>query len=258
MTKMSFKQGSFCWHEMHSTDTKKSAGFYTSLNGWTANEMKMGGEAVYTIFSNGDNGIAGMMQHMGEISGQGSNWLTYVYVDDVDNAASTAQSIGGKIITQPADIPNIGRYSILEDLEGVRIAVIRLADNEKLPDEKTGYFCWNEFMTRDLEKARKFYETIFGWKIKEASIPGAGPYNLLMNGEEEVGGLMQVSEECGDHPACWTNYILVNDIEKESARMVELGGKSVAGPDLIPGVGYYTIFKDPAGATSALYQTLKK
>jgi uncharacterized protein len=258
MSTETYVHGTFCWHELHSTDVKKSNEFYTELSGWTTVEMEMGDGNAYKIFKNGKNGIGGMMPHSAEISAKGSNWLAYVHVTDTDAAAVRAKNAGGKIIFPPSDIPNVGRFAILEDLEGVRLAAITLSDTNKMEDEKFGYFCWNEFMSNDMEKAQRFYSEVFGWTVKDGAVDEAGPYSLWMAGESQVGGFMKVSADCGDHPACWTSYILVEDIEKESKRVGELGGKVVAGPELIPGVGHYTIFKDITGATSALYQMLDK
>jgi predicted enzyme related to lactoylglutathione lyase len=37
-----------------------------------------------------------------------------------------------------------------------------------------GNFCWNELMTRDVEKAKKFYGGVIGWSFDDMPMRGAG------------------------------------------------------------------------------------
>lgn len=36
----SYKDGQFCWADLTTTDPKAAKSFYTSLFGWTANDMR--------------------------------------------------------------------------------------------------------------------------------------------------------------------------------------------------------------------------
>ena len=56
-----------------------------------------------------------------------SMWLPYVAVADCDATATRAKALGGKVLMEPSDIPNIGRYAIAEDPLGAAIAFIKLA-----------------------------------------------------------------------------------------------------------------------------------
>ena len=44
------------------------------------------------------------------------HWMVYFGIDDVDNAASKVESLGGSIMVPPTDIPDIGRFAGLKDL----------------------------------------------------------------------------------------------------------------------------------------------
>jgi predicted enzyme related to lactoylglutathione lyase len=46
------------------------------------------------------------------------HWLTYVGTDDVDATAAKAKDLGGNVIVEPADIPEVGRFSIVADPTG--------------------------------------------------------------------------------------------------------------------------------------------
>jgi len=51
-------------------------------------------------------------------------WTSYVTVDNVDETAKLAESLGGKICVPPTDIPEVGRFAVLADPQGAVIAAI--------------------------------------------------------------------------------------------------------------------------------------
>jgi predicted enzyme related to lactoylglutathione lyase len=54
-------------------------------------------------------------------------WGVYVTVDDVDATAAKAEELGGKILVPPTDIPNVGRFCVLQDPQGSVISAITYA-----------------------------------------------------------------------------------------------------------------------------------
>ena len=53
-----------------------------------------------------------------------SMWGGYVTVDNVDESAKQAESLGGKIIMEPRDIPNVGRFCVITDPQGALLSII--------------------------------------------------------------------------------------------------------------------------------------
>jgi predicted enzyme related to lactoylglutathione lyase len=51
--------------------------------------------------------------------------LPYVKVDDPDTTIARAKKLGAKIPVSPADIPNIGRFAVLQDPTGAVLAVMK-------------------------------------------------------------------------------------------------------------------------------------
>jgi predicted enzyme related to lactoylglutathione lyase len=47
-------------------------------------------------------------------------------VDDSDRTVSKASGMGAKVMMPPTDIPNVGRFAILNDPQGADFAVIRM------------------------------------------------------------------------------------------------------------------------------------
>ena len=52
-------------------------------------------------------------------------------VKDCDEAAAKATSLGGNVCMPPTDIPNTGRFAMLQDPQGAMISVIALAPMHK-------------------------------------------------------------------------------------------------------------------------------
>ena len=120
----------------------------------------------------------------------------------------------------------------------------------------TGTFCWTELMTRDVEKAKKFYSSLIGWQIKAQDM-GGFTYHLIHtpgNGEQ-VGGMMQMDgPQFQGVPPHWMPYIAVDDIDGTAKRTTELGGKVKMPPTDIPNVGRFCIIEDPTGAVISLFK----
>jgi len=51
-------------------------------------------------------------------------WGGYVTVDDVDASAKQAVTLGGKILLEARDIPNVGRFCVIADPQGATLSLI--------------------------------------------------------------------------------------------------------------------------------------
>jgi predicted enzyme related to lactoylglutathione lyase len=114
------KHGAFSWNELTTTDTKAALEFYTQLFGWNTELMKMPG-FDYTVLKVGDRPIGGVMAAQ---PGMPVAWASYVTVDNIDETAKLAESLGGKICVPPTDIPEVGRFAIFVDPQGAAISAI--------------------------------------------------------------------------------------------------------------------------------------
>ena len=123
---------------------------------------------------------------------------------------------------------------------------------------KPGSVSWNELTTSDVEAAKKFYGTLFGWTFKQ--FPGSEMgYEVISIGDREFGGLMKTPKEMGNTPPSWTNYVTVENVDETAKNAKELGAKIVVPPMDIPNVGRFSLLQDPQGATIAVitYQMKK-
>jgi predicted enzyme related to lactoylglutathione lyase len=115
--------GAFSWCELLTTDVDAAKRFYGTLFGWTLEDVNMTG-TTYTLVKTGEQGIGGIMQTPRQAAGAPPHWGAYVTVDDVDATAGKAVELGAKICVPPTDIPNVGRFCVLQDPQGAAISVI--------------------------------------------------------------------------------------------------------------------------------------
>jgi len=117
------QHGAFSWSELMTTDPKAAGSFYSRLFGWETEDMSMPG-MTYTVVKVGGNGIGGIMSIPKEAQGMPPVWGVYVTVDNVDQSAKAAEKLGGRIHVPPTDIPDVGRFSVIQDPQGAFINII--------------------------------------------------------------------------------------------------------------------------------------
>jgi hypothetical protein len=121
-----------------------------------------------------------------------------------------------------------------------------------------GIFCWNELVTRDIDKAVKFYSDLVGWEITDSGMPGM-QYNVAKVGDQQVAGLMAMPAEIpAQVPSHWMAYITVDDVDAAAAKVKELGGQLMYGPVDIAKVGRFCTIQDPTGGVVSLIQFPQK
>lgn len=123
MDEQILKHGAFSWSELLTTDVEAAKAFYTKLFGWSTKDMPMEG-MNYTVVSAGGKEVGGIMTIPAVAKGMPPSWGCYVTVDDVDATARTAQELGGKVLLEPKDIPDVGRFCVIQDPQGAVISAI--------------------------------------------------------------------------------------------------------------------------------------
>ncbi len=108
-----------------------------------------------------------------------------------------------------------------------------------------------ELNTTDVAKATAFYRQMFDWQLKDMPMPD-GSYTLIEVGEGTGGGLMK--HPVPNAPSLWLPYILVDDINRATAKAAELGGRVLKGVTEVPNMGSFSIVEDPTGAAFGLWQ----
>ncbi len=115
--------GQFLWNELHTTDARKALAFYEKVVGYTHRSLDMGPGGVYHVIGMGGVDRGGVMEHLP--AGARPHWLPYVNVDDPDAVIARAKIADGRILVPPQDIPEVGRFGVVEDPTGGMLAVMK-------------------------------------------------------------------------------------------------------------------------------------
>lgn len=117
-----------------------------------------------------------------------------------------------------------------------------------------------EIQADNLEKARSFYSSIFGWKFEKASEDTPLEYwRIETRGNR--GGLLK--RPANKPPAeCGTNAFVcsfeVDDIDVFEKKILKYNGKVTLSKFPIPGVCWHAYFMDPEGNNFGIFQPDEK
>ena len=113
-----------------------------------------------------------------------------------------------------------------------------------------------EITADDPKAAGKFYEDAFGWQIHTDQ---QFDYTMFQAEGGPGGGFISVSGAASMGAKFYEAgkallYINSDDVDADLRKVESLGGSTVAPKYEIPGVGWFGVFKDPAGNTMALFK----
>ena len=111
-----------------------------------------------------------------------------------------------------------------------------------------------ELTTADSKKAKTFYGSLFDWKLEDVDMGGGQTYTLVNVGEGTGGGMFQMQ----GGPEAWIPYVAVDDVAKMTAKAKSLGAAIIRDKTEVPGMGWFSMFKDTNGAVIALWQQKPK
>ncbi len=247
--------GRFVWYDLMTTDTDGAKKFYEKVAGWGTQPWE--GPNPYTLWTNNGAPIGGVMELNDEMRNNGvpPHWVPSVGVDNVDATVQKANSLGAKTIAPPMDIPGAGRYAILQDPQGVVIAIFAgQGDMAGAPEgpPKKGEFSWHELTTSDHNAAFDFYSNLFGWqKQDEFDMGPMGKYLMYGQGGQMYGGMMTRTPDMP--PPNWLCYISVDDAKGSAKTIADAGGTVIREPMEVPGGDWIAIATDPQGAAFAVH-----
>lgn len=125
------------------------------------------------------------------------------------------------------------------------------------PPPPPGSFVWFELMSADVNRARRFYTQLFGWKTSDMEMMPGFNYTMFENRKQPIAGMMPITSEHGDMKPHWDVYVSVRDVDAVAQQCEVLGGEVVIPPHDIP-VGRWAMLQDPTGAKIAIYKARKR
>ena len=243
----------FVWYDVMTTDVKAAEKFYAAVMGWKMTDSGMP-DTVYTLVSNGDTQVGGIMPIPADAKGMPPMWMGYIGVDDVDAYAEKVKKSGGAIRRPPTDIPGVGRFAVAADPHGAGFILFKGNSNavpEPAPFMAKGHIGWHELHAGNLDDAFKFYSGLFGWEKDEAHDMGGFIYQTVKTGGDAaaVGMMTKMPDTPVPH---WVYYFSVGDIDAGAKRVEDNGGQVLMDVMEVPGGVWIAPCMDPQGAMFAL------
>jgi predicted enzyme related to lactoylglutathione lyase len=247
----------FFWYELMTSDPSAAKAFYAAVVGWEPQDLG-GPHAGYTILNAGGRAVGGMMRLPEEACEKGATpgWMGYVRVDDTDAAASALEAAGGRVLRDPADIPEVGRFAVVADPGGAAFMLLAPTPRGEMPPPQPrmtpGHIGWHELYAADGEAAFPFYADRFGWsEVSTMDMGSMGLYRLWSADGGEADGGMMTAPAHAPEPR-WRFYFVVEGIEAAAARIAQNGGTVTHGPMEVPDDSWVVQGIDPQGAAFAL------
>ena len=243
----------FVWVDLMTKDLGAAQSFYKQLFGWGTRDVDVAPPMnKYTMFTSNNEDFGGLVPL--QDPNTPIHWLPYVWVEDVDRVAKRTESLGGRVLMQPMDIPNVGRFSVIADPTGGIVSPMSFLQPPK-PQPKFGLVgpvAWCELLTDDTAKAGAFYKDLFGWGSSEMDMGPAGKYTVFKSGDRDAGGM-------GGRPPvldrnAWITYFAVDDVDARHEAAKAAGARQLVPPDNIPNIGRFSWLADPQGALFALFK----
>jgi uncharacterized protein len=242
--------GEFVWHDLVTANPAENRAFYGALFGWVF-EPGEGIDPGYTIIKHEGRPIGGIVQPR-ERNAAVAQWLAYVTVADVDQAAKTFEQAGGRIVRGPLNARKDLRVAVVADAQGAPIGLASrgpdLAGDAAIP--ALHHWLWMEYVARDPAAALKLYGEAIGFGHElHATSDTSFTYYLLTTDRPRAGLFLSPWQR---ETSAWLPYVRVADPAAMAARAVELGGTVFLAPRPDVRNGSLAIVLDPGGAPLAL------
>jgi uncharacterized protein len=260
-----------CWIDTSQPDPDAAVDFYSGLFGWEFEDV-MPPDAPGKYFTARIRGLdVAAVGSIPEGAPPVPTWNTYIWVDSADETASKVRDAGGQVVSEPFDVLDAGRMGVFTDPEGAAFCVWQAGEHKgaQVVNEH-GSLNFNNLSTRDVQGAKSFYGSVFGWQTLELeggfqawTLPGYGDYlarddpeireRMAEAGAQEgfedvVASINPIQDDQPDTPPHWGVTFAADDADAIANAATELGGNVIAPPFDAPWVRM-TVVADPQGAT---------
>ena len=173
-----------CWIDTSQPDPEAAVDFYRGLFGWEfENVLPPEAPGKYFIGRIRGRDVAAVGS-IPEGAPPMAMWNTYIWVESADQAAAKVRDAGGKVLTEPFDVMDAGRMAVFADPEGAAFCVWQPKQHKgaQIVNEH-GSLNFNGLNTRDVNGAKSFYGSVFGWRtlalpggVEMWTVPGYGDH----------------------------------------------------------------------------------
>ena len=263
-----------CWVDTMQPDPEAAVDFYGGVFGWQFEDrMPADAPGRYFVARLGGRDVAAVSSQP-EGASSAPVWNTYVWVDNADDTAARVKDAGGRVVTEPFDVVDAGRMAACADPSGAVFYLWQAGTHRGAEAvNEPGAWNWSDLSTRDLDGAKAFYGSVFGWETDTLDmgfgestmvrLPGYADFLERFDpdvrrrhaehgappGFSDCIGWMQPmtrDQSANDVPSHWSVTFSVADTDVVAATAVELGG-SVLTPPFEAGPVRTAVLSDPQG-----------
>jgi len=119
----SYKQGGIAWNELLCSNPIFSFSFLHALTDWDRESVPMWPSNVYHLCKDEKMSVAGI-QNLSQELVASAHWLSYFLVDDIEEACSKIEGLGGSLVTKIVEMPTLGHYCVALDNMGAVFALL--------------------------------------------------------------------------------------------------------------------------------------
>jgi uncharacterized protein len=116
--------GTLNWNQCQTPDPARAAEFYAAALGYGVDEVDVGTEEPFRVLQVDGKPVAGVREPIPQMGGE-PQWSVVFSVADTDETVAKARELGGEVLIEPADLPQIGRIAVLRDPVGAMFQVIQ-------------------------------------------------------------------------------------------------------------------------------------
>jgi predicted enzyme related to lactoylglutathione lyase len=116
-----------------------------------------------------------------------------------------------------------------------------------------GALTWNELYASDTQKAKTFYNAVFGWQPADRDF-GPMQYTTFLLDDVGIAGMLPLGGNAPEGvPSFWLTYFAVANADESIEKIKQLGGDIKMGPMDIE-IGRFAVAQDAQGASFAIIQ----
>jgi uncharacterized protein len=247
----SYAPGAPCWVDMSTPDVHKAVTFYTAVLGWERSDAEATEQnGGYVMCHVGGRAVAAIGPQ--QAYGQPVSWTTYISTTDASATTQRVEEAGGTVLLPTGDVGTFGRLALCADPQGAVFGLWEPLDfaGAQLVNAP-GANTWDDLITSDPERARAFYERVFGWHAEATDVDGI-PYTTfaLEPGARPVAGLGEAPSGTSPH---WAVCFGTHDVDAATETALGLGAAIQMEPQDAQ-FGRFVALRDPLGAQVSLIE----
>jgi uncharacterized protein len=241
--------GAFVWYDLVTTDVAAAKSFYAELLGWHLNDTTRNNKP-YVIAQAGGRPIGGIIG-IESAPNVGSQWVSYLIVEDLERSVSEAQSAGGRVLVPVTRAPR-GHVAVVADAQGAPVGIARVTlPAQGVADARMGQFFWTDYIATDGASALNFYRRVAGYSVDSTAPLARGTHLILDKGGPRA-GMFLLPADTTNIRSHWLPHVRVADPAALAAKAVQLGGQVLLAPRPDVRRNTLAIVADPTGGAIAL------